>query len=58
MNTSDWCSIHDFVLCYGVVLVVDVRPCASRLPLDDVDLHMSDLDPHQQEVNLPYNHIF
>lgn len=58
MITSDRCAVHDFVLCYGVVLVVDVWPRAGGLALDDVNLHMFDLNPHQQEVNLPYNHIF
>ena len=56
--TSDWCPVHDLILCYGVVLVVHVRTCAGCLPLDDVNLHMFDLNPHQQKVNLPYNHIF
>ncbi len=56
--TSDRCTIHDFILCYSVVLVIDIWPCASSLPLDDVNLHMFDLNPHKQEVNLPYNHIF
>lgn len=56
--TSNWCTVHDFVLCNSLVLMVDVWPRASTLPLDDVDLHMSDFNPHQQKVNLPYNHIF
>ena len=56
--TSDWGTIHDFILCDGVVLVVDIGSCASCLPLDDINLHVSDLNPHQQEVNLAYDHIF
>lgn len=56
--TSHRCPIHDLVLGYGVVLVVHIGPCPRCLPLDDVYLHVLDLDPHQQEVNLPHNHIF
>ena len=56
--TSDWSTIHDLILRYGIVLVVDVGSCAGCLSLDDVNLHVFDLNPHQQEVNLPYNHIF
>lgn len=56
--TSDRCPIHDLILGYGVVLVVHVGPRARGLPLDDVYLHVLDLDPHQQEVDLPHNHIF
>lgn len=56
--TSDWGAVHDLVLCDGVVLVVDVWPHAGGLPLDDVDLHVPDLDPHQQKVDLAYDHVF
>lgn len=56
--TSHRCPIHDLILGYGVVLVVHVGPRARRLPLDDVDLHVLDLDPHQQEVDFPHNHVF
>lgn len=56
--TSHWCSIHDFILGYRVVLVVHVGACARRFPLDDIYLHVLDFDSHQQEVYLSYNDIF
>lgn len=55
--TSDRCAVHDLILGDGVVLVVDARPRARRLPLDDVDLHVLDLDPHQEEVDLSHDHV-
>lgn len=56
--TSHWCSIHDLILGYRVVLMVHVGACARRFPLDDVYLHVLDFDSHQQEVYLSYNDIF
>lgn len=44
--TSDRGAVHDLILGDGVVFVVDTRPGARRLSLDDVDLHVLDFDPH------------
>lgn len=44
--TSDGGAVHDLILGDSVVFVVDTRPGARRLSLDDVDLHVLDLDPH------------
>ena len=38
--------------------MVDVGPRARGFPLDDVDLHVLDLDSHQEEVDLAYDHVF
>ena len=38
--------------------MVDVWPRARGFPLDDVDLHVPDLDSHQEEVDLAYDHVF
>lgn len=56
--TPDWSSIHDLVLCDGVIFVVDARTGARRLPLDDVDLHVLDLNPDEQEIDFPHNDVF
>lgn len=58
MFTSDRGAVHDLILGDGVVFVVDTRPSARRLSLDDVDLHVLDLDPHQEEVDLPHDDVF
>lgn len=55
--TSDGGAVHDLVLGDGVVFVVDARPGARRLPLDDVDLHVLDLDPHEKEVDFPHDDV-
>ena len=34
-----------------------VGPGPGRLPLDDGHLHVLDLDPHQQEVDLTDYHV-
>lgn len=57
MITSDWGAIHDFVLSNGVVFVVNIWPHSSGLPLDDVNLHVPDLDSDQQKVDLAYYHV-
>lgn len=38
--------------------MVHIGARARRLPLDNVDLHVLDFDPHQQEVDLPHNDVF
>lgn len=38
--------------------MVHARTRARRLPLDDVNLHVLDLNPHQQEIDFPHNDIF
>lgn len=38
--------------------MVHVGPGACGLPLDDVDLHVFDLDPYEEEVDLANNHVF
>ena len=55
--TSHGRAIHDLVLGDGVILMVHVGARAGCLPLDDVDLHVLDLDPHQQEVDLPHDDV-
>jgi hypothetical protein len=37
--------------------VIHVGAGPSRLPLDDCELHVFDLDPNEQEVDLANNHI-
>lgn len=56
--TSDRSAVHDLVLGDGVVFMVDAWSGARRLSLDDVDLHVLDLNPHKQEVDFPHNDIF
>lgn len=56
--TSDGGAVHDLVLGDGVVFVVDTRPGARRLSLDDVYLHVLNLDPHEKEVDLPHDDVF
>lgn len=43
--TPDWSSIHDLILGNGVIFMVDAWTGACRLPFDDVDLHVLDLNP-------------
>lgn len=56
--TSNRGAVHDLILGDGVVFVVDARPGARRLSLDDVDLHVLDLDPHEEEVDFPHDDVF
>lgn len=58
MFTPHWCSVHDLVLGDGVVFVVHAGAGACRLAFDDVNLHVLDLDPHQQEVNFSHDYVF
>ncbi len=46
-----------YLLCNVFVLVVGVGSRPGGLPLDDGNLHVFDLDPHQQEVDLSHNHV-
>lgn len=43
--TPDWSSIHDLILCNGVIFMVDTRTGACCLPFDDINLHVLDLNP-------------
>ena len=47
----------NILLCNILVLMVGVGPGPRSLPLDNGNLHVLDLDPHQQEVDLPHNHV-
>jgi hypothetical protein len=46
-----------YLLCNVLVLVVGVGSRPGGLPLDDGNLHVFYLDPHQQEVDLSHNHV-
>ena len=54
---SDWGPIHDLVLGNCLVLVEGVRPASCRLSLYDRNLHVLDLDPDQEEIDLADNHV-
>lgn len=56
--TPHWSSIHDLILGNGVIFVVDARTGACRLPFDDINLHVLDLNPDEQEIDFPHNDIF
>lgn len=56
--TPDRSTVHDLVFGDGVVLVVHTGASACCLTLDDVNLHVLNLNPHQQEIDLPHNYIF
>ena len=53
----NWSLVHDLVLGNRLVLVESLRATPCRLSLDDRDLHVLDLDPHQQEVDLANDHV-
>lgn len=56
--TSHRCPIHDLIFSYCVILMIYVGSGPCCFSLDDIYLHVFDLDSHQQEVDLPDNHIF
>ena len=56
--TPDWSSVHDLILGDSVIFMIHTRAGARCLTLDDVDLHVLNLNPHQQEIDFPHNHIF
>ena len=51
-RTSYGSPVHDLELSDRLALVVLVRRGTCRLATDDGELHMFDLDAHEQEVNL------
>ena len=57
MRTSDWCTVHDFELGDCFALIVLVRGRASRLPTDDGEFHVLDLDSHEEKVDFADDHI-
>lgn len=56
--TSHRSPVHNLIFRNGVIFMVDVGPCSSGFSLNDVDLHVFDLDPDKQEIDFPYDHIF
>ena len=58
MRTSYWCTVHDLELGDGLTLVVLVGRRAGRLAADDGELHVLDLDAHEQEVDLADDDVF
>lgn len=38
--------------------MVDTRTSACCLPFDDINLHVLDLNPDEQEIDFPHNDIF
>ena len=53
------CLSHLVVVLLGniLILMVGVGAGTRGFPLDDGDLHVLDLDPHQQEVDLTDYHV-
>lgn len=49
--------VHDLVLRQRLRLVVQICAAARALALDDRELHVFDLDPHKQEVNLADDNV-
>lgn len=56
--TSDRSTIHDLVLGDCVVFMVDTWPSACCLPFDYVNLHVFNLNPHQEEIYFSNYYIF
>mmetsp|Transcript_53545 Transcript_53545/g.138411 ORF Transcript_53545/g.138411 Transcript_53545/m.138411 type:complete len:245 (-) Transcript_53545:301-1035(-) len=54
---SHWRSIHDLKLCDCLALVVRICAGTGGLALDDGNLHVLDLYPHQQEEDLAEHHV-
>mmetsp|Transcript_13364 Transcript_13364/g.56509 ORF Transcript_13364/g.56509 Transcript_13364/m.56509 type:complete len:371 (+) Transcript_13364:1152-2264(+) len=51
-------AVHDLVLGDGLALVVRVRPRPGALSPANLNLHVLDLDPHEQEKYLTHDDIF
>lgn len=56
--TPDRSAVHDLVLGNSVVFMVNTRAGAGCLTFDYVNLHVLDLNPHQQEIDFSHNYIF
>lgn len=56
-QTSDRGAIHDLILGYSVVLIACVRSSACGLSLYYLNLHVLDLDSHQNEVYFTDYHV-
>mmetsp|Transcript_9119 Transcript_9119/g.35591 ORF Transcript_9119/g.35591 Transcript_9119/m.35591 type:complete len:366 (+) Transcript_9119:1141-2238(+) len=50
-------AVHDLVLGYGLALVVRVRPSARALSPANLNLHVLDLDPHEQKKYLTHDDV-
>lgn len=56
--TPDRSSVHDLVLGDRVIFVVYTWAGARCLTFDDVNLHVLNLNPHQQEIDFSHDYIF
>ncbi len=53
--SSDRSAIHDLILGQGLILIPCMRSRSNGLAPPDLYLHVFQLDPHQQEVDLANN---
>lgn len=56
--TPDRSSVHYLILGNSVVFMIYAWASACGLTFDDVNLHVLDLNPYQQEIDFPHYDIF